>query len=634
MILDYRFQGNPSKPETEKEWGKIELKNLSMKYPDRLKAMMGLNGNVSYGDGTIRLENWSGRYGDSPFQLEGEINRNNINNLEYALRLNFPKLVHTDFKDIPLFKDFRFEGPAHVSLKLNGNLDSFEFEHHADLAQVKYEIPGFIEKPANALNKFKAKGSVLKNGGIIIDNWSYELGGNQVSGTATIQDINNLEFTISLASDNFQMYPSGQFFRFLDVEMDGTTDFNITGSGNLNKFQDSIFEGEMKLKGLKIRPKNFLSPLTVNANLRFKEGRLDIRSGKISSDKSEVKFTGVYQRGDVPSLDLNVSGEGINMDDFLPEPQSKEASLLDLLNNYEFFTKGKGKIKFQLDKLNYKLISLDHMDGTIALDSKEIEMKDLVFSSNPSVISGGKILIDAQGISRVESSIKVQDMVTKNLFSFFGKIFEDSLSGKVKTLDVQLKGNGKDWKEVFMSLYGSISVDIQAGSINQEKLKRGIRRLFSSISQQNPLDKETSSPFKQISGNFVAKDGILETKNFVFETENRRTTIVGTLDLANQTMDTVVGVAPLAQLDRFLTQIPIVGKILTGGDEKSILKTYYTVKGNFNNLETTMIPFTSLEKRVIGIFQGILQTPQTILAPIIDNLPQTTQPPPKVPANN
>ncbi len=118
------------------------------------------------------------------------------------------------------------------------------------------------------------------------------------------------------------------------------------------------------------------------------------------------------------------------------------------------------------------------------------------------------------------------------------------------------------------------------------------------------------------------------------ETEDRRTSIVGTFDLANQTMDTVVGVAPLAQIDRFLTQIPIVGKILTGGDEKSILKTYYTVKGNFNNPETTMIPFTSLEKRVIGIFQGILQTPQTILAPIIDNLSQTTQPSPKVPANN
>ncbi len=370
---------------------------------------------------------------------------------------------------------------------------------------MKYEIPGFIEKPANALNKFKAKGSVLKNGGILIDNWSYELGGNQVSGTAKIQDINNLEFIISLASDNFQMHPSGQFFSFLDAEMDGTTNFNITGSGNLNKLQDSIFEGEMKLKGLKIRPKNFLSPLTVNASLRFKEGRLDIRSGKISSDKSDVKFTGVYQRGDVPSLDLNVTGEGVNMDDFLPEPQSKEASLLDLLNNYEFFTEGKGKIKFQLDKLNYKLFSLDHVHGTIALDNRKIEMKDLVFSSYPSVISGGQILIDAQGVSRVESSIKVQDMVTKNLFSFFGKIFEDSLSGKVKTLDAQLKGSGKDWKEIFMSLYGSISVDIQSGSINQEKLKRGIRRLFSSISQQNPLDKETSSPFKQISGDFVAK---------------------------------------------------------------------------------------------------------------------------------
>ncbi|GIT64755.1 MAG: hypothetical protein Ct9H300mP23_03820 [Nitrospinota bacterium] len=44
-------------------------------------------------------------------------------------------------------------------------------------------------------------------------------------------------------------------------------------------------------------------------------------------------------------------------------------------------------------------------------------------------------------------------------------------------------------------------------------------------------------------------------------------------------MDTVVGVAPLAKLDRFLTKIPLVGKILTAGDEKSLFKNYYTKKG-------------------------------------------------------
>jgi uncharacterized protein involved in outer membrane biogenesis len=634
LVLKYRSQGNPIKPETEKEWGKIELKKLSMKYPDQFNTMMDLNGNIIYGDGKLRLENLNGQYGESPFQLEGEIDRKNIKNLEYALRLNFPELVHTDFKDIPLFKDFNFAGSAHVSLNLNGNLDSFKFENQADLARVEYKIPGVMEKRVNALNKFKAKGSVENNKGITIDSWSYELGGNHISGTASIPALDKPEFAVTMASNNFQVYPFRKLFRFFDAEMDGTADFQIAGSGNLDNLQDSIFEGDMKLKALKIRPKNFLSPMTVDANLKFKENRLDIRSGKISSEQSGVKFTGVYQRGDAPSLILNLSDGSLDIDKFLPEPQNEETSLLARLNQSEFFSKGKGEIRFNLDKLGYKLFSLDQVAGTIALDNRKLEMKDLVFSANSSVKSGGQILIDAQGVGQFEASVKAQDMETKNLFSFFGDVFADSLNGKVETIDAQLKGSGKDWKEIFMSLHGNVSMDIKSGNINQEKLKRGIRRLFSSIPQQVPLEKETPSSFKQISGDFVAKEGTLDTQNFVFETEDRRTSIVGTFDLGNQQMDTVVGIAPLAELDRFLTQIPVVGKIITGGDEKSILKSYYTVIGNFNDPEVTMIPFTSLGKRVMGIFQGILQTPQAILAPITDNLPKVTQSPSTVPSGN
>ena len=258
-----------------------------------------------------------------------------------------------------------------------------------------------------------------------------------------------------MASDNFQVYPSRQIFRFLDAEMDGTTDFNITGSGNLNNLQDSKFEGEMKLKGLKIRPKNLLSPLTVNASLRFKEGRLDIRSGNIKSDESGVRLSGVYQRGNVPSLELNLTGRRLNIDEFLPEPQGEETSLMDRLNQSEFFAKGKGEIRFNLDKLDYQLFTLDQVAGSIVLNNREIGMKDLVFDSNSSINSGGRILIDAKGVGHFEGSVQAQDMKTKNLFSFFGDIFENSLSGDVKTVDARLKGSGKDWKEIFRSLSGN-----------------------------------------------------------------------------------------------------------------------------------------------------------------------------------
>jgi|FLOH01.1.fsa_nt_gi hypothetical protein len=624
LIMNYRSQGNPNKPETEKEWGKIELKNFSMKYPNRLRAMTNLNGNISYGDGRIRLENLNGQYGDSPIQLEGEIDRKNIKKLKYALRLNFPGLVQSDLKDIPVFKDLKFSGPAHVSLNLNGNMDSFKFEHQADLARVGYQIPGFMEKRPNALSKLKAKGSVLKNGGLTIDNWSYELGGNHVSGTVRIPDLDNPEFTISLVANNFQTYPSQQFFRFFDAEIDGSTDFKITGSGNLNNLQDAKFEGEMELRKLKIRPKNFSSPVMVDASLKFKEDRLDIRSGSIKANQSGLRFFGVYQRGDSPSLDLDIAGKRLDIDEIFPESQDKETSIIDRLNQSEFFAKGKGQINFSLDQLGYKLLNLDQVAGSIVLKDREIEMKDLTFASNASIKSSGRMLVDHKGVGHIEAGVQAQNMETNNLFGFFGDVLKNGLSGKVKTMDARLIGSGKDWKEIARSLSGRIFLDIRSGSINKDKLKRGIRRLFSSIPQSNPLEKEEPSSFRQISGEIVSKGGVFETENFIVETNNRRTSIVGNFDLMNNQMDTVVGVAPLAGLDRFLTKIPLVGKIITGGDEKSLLKTYYTVKGDFNDPDISAIPFTSLGKKVMGIFQGILQTPQDILSPITDNLPEAT----------
>lgn len=241
-------------------------------------------------------------------------------------------------------------------------------------------------------------------------------------------------------------------------------------------------------------------------------------------------------------------------------------------------------------------------------------------------------MIDPEGLGHFEGNIKALDMETKNLFGFFGDVFGDSLSGKVKMIDAQMQGSGQDWEEISQSLSGKISLDVQSGMMNSDNIKRGVRRLFSSIPQSTPLENEESSPFRQISGDFVCKEGVLETENFVVETESRRTSMVGKFDLVNSQMDTVVGVAPMAQLDRFLSKIPLVGKIITGGDEKSLVKTYYAVKGDFNDPDVSAIPFTSLGKKLVGIFQGIFQAPQDILSPIADNLPENNTSP--TPAEN
>ena len=59
------------------------------------------------------------------------------------------------------------------------------------------------------------------------------------------------------------------------------------------------------------------------------------------------------------------------------------------------------------------------------------------------------------------------------------------------------------------------------------------------------------------------------------------------------------------------------GKILTAGDEGSLIKAYYDVKGPFENPTVTLVPLTSLGKKFMGLFKSVLQTPEEIL-----NLPR------------
>jgi uncharacterized protein involved in outer membrane biogenesis len=629
VLINYRYQGNPEKPETEKEWGKIELKNLSMKYRDRLQAMMDLNGNISYDAENIRLESIVGRYGDSPLHLEGEIDRQNVSAPEFSLRLSLPELLQTDLKDIPVFSEFNFSGPAHISMNTSGTPKNFRFEQQADLTRAGYKIPGLIEKNENALNQFRAKGRFSEKGGLNIEDWSYELRGNKITGSMQIPDLNTPDFKVELAAEEFQTFPSNLFSDSWTA--DGSVNFKISGNGNLNQLQDSHFAGKVDLVNLKIRPEKISSELLLNAKLRFKENRFDIRSASVVSANSKVGISGVYQHGISPKLELILTGEKFDIDELLPEAQEKDAKVIDSLVETEFFQKGKGQILFDVGQLNFKMLRLNKVVGKFSLNDKVLQLTDLNLGDNPLIKSFGEYAIDEKGVSTFEGRVEAEDVKTENIFSLFGDVFEKSLSGNVKKFNARIKGKGKNGPEVFKSLSGEISLDIRSGMMDQEKLKHGVHKLFGSGHGSLPLKDSTQSSFKQMSGDFIPKDGIFETENFIFETDNRRTSIVGTFDLEKNQMDAVVGVAPLAKLDRFLTKIPLLGKILTAGDEKSLLKTYYNVEGDFDDPEISPIPFTSLGKKVMGIFQGILQTPGEILEslPKIESSPAPSAEPSK-----
>ncbi|MEE9258379.1 MAG: AsmA-like C-terminal region-containing protein, partial [Nitrospinaceae bacterium] len=235
-------------------------------------------------------------------------------------------------------------------------------------------------------------------------------------------------------------------------------------------------------------------------------------------------------------------------------------------------------------------------------------------AGNP-IQAQGTISIKESEPIRFTSRIWAKNSEAANLIGIFGDTFKKCLDGNLKSLNVDLKGEGGNWGEIRHTLTGAVSVHLASGEIDNEELKRGTYRLFGlpqkAVPERVSAERDRLG-YEQIEGRFSLKNGVAQTEKFVYESRQRRTSVVGMFDLGKNTMDAIMGVAPLPGLDKFLTKIPVVGKIITGGDEESLVKNYYSVKGPFADPEITPVPFTSLGKKVMGIFQGILQAPAEI----------------------
>jgi uncharacterized protein YhdP len=174
---------------------------------------------------------------------------------------------------------------------------------------------------------------------------------------------------------------------------------------------------------------------------------------------------------------------------------------------------------------------------------------------------------------------------------------------------------GRNWQEFRNNLQGTLALDRRKGKIHTGNLRNGAIDMFGITS--NSKDREERklrkvSGYEKIFGEFKVVDSVAHTENFLYETQGEKMSLVGDFDLSHNTMDNVVGVSSMRKLDKILTKIPVVGDIITAGDEESLFTNYFTLKGPFEDPQVTAVPLTSLEKKVVGIFQGIFEAPQKI----------------------
>ncbi|MBI5182764.1 MAG: AsmA-like C-terminal domain-containing protein, partial [Nitrospinae bacterium] len=318
-----------------------------------------------------------------------------------------------------------------------------------------------------------------------------------------------------------------------------------------------------------------------------------------------------------PIFTLNIHAPRLDFNDIRLVRQRDIREINDLLKDNPIWKNSIGNGIIVIDNGGFKGIYIGKIDADLLLNNGLIKAKDITVKSGNDYLkgSGGLNLVSEKGLE-FDINMYGKRIDLKEFIRPIGSDLRDSMSGTI-SLSLSLWGYGYTLEELRRSLFGKFNLYMREGMINRSRLRRGVGSILNLPTIDNgrvPEDRYQDKPYNVIKGDFLIKDGMAYTENFLIDTNEKRTFAVGNIDLGEREINLLIGSAPLATLDRLIDSIPIVGRIVTG-DEKGLLVTYYEIKGKMSNPKITLIPFKSLSEKIFDIIKGVLLTPREILTP-------------------
>jgi hypothetical protein len=256
------------------------------------------------------------------------------------------------------------------------------------------------------------------------------------------------------------------------------------------------------------------------------------------------------------------------------------------------FSKGSGEVEIKLGQFAHESWTLPEVTGKFTFKDQTLRTNNLTLGKpdvNQVMIMGKLNLADPQNPS-FDTALIARYVPIDRLFVMFGGMFNASLTGKTVWLKAHLQGQGGDLKQVTQSLKGRLAFNLKDGRINTGLLLNGAVQLFGiDVDPKSTAERarQHNTGYLNIFGEFSILNGVAHTKKFLY-------------------------VAPFRRVGRVIEQIPIIGPIVTGGKEGSLITSYYKVEGPFSDPKVESVPFKTIGEKVLGTLEGIITAPSDL----------------------
>jgi uncharacterized protein YhdP len=198
---------------------------------------------------------------------------------------------------------------------------------------------------------------------------------------------------------------------------------------------------------------------------------------------------------------------------------------------------------------------------------------------------------------------------------------EPLYEGKL-TMEARLYTEGKEWSDLIPHMDGGTNILISKGIIRKSNV---FLKILDFLSLQNILTKRPPDLskeglyFESLGGHGDIQQGVVLTQNAQMKSPVLNAVATGSADLGKGLADFDLGVQPLGTIDTVVSNIPVLGHILTG-ENKSLITYYFEVKGPILNPQVEHVPFKTLGEGVTGILKRLLLSPVKLFEDISDGV--------------
>lgn len=314
------------------------------------------------------------------------------------------------------------------------------------------------------------------------------------------------------------------------------------------------------------------------------KGKLSL-NGTCSWHTSNFQFdaTGTFSRNNGGNLnaELNVKADHLDFSEIINAQKgfniSDEKPGLKRSNDKPFIASSDIRLRLEADSGNWENLLVDRIEADCAF-------RNGFFFINQSALTLGKSHFRFKGHVKPDEAFFSGDL---KLTKFPIRILIDNFDLELPILeaDMSLQGSfnvkGPSTRELIPRLNGAFALQISNGFFEKDSVAFKIlnlmnfRRLFSK--KHRGLSKK-SLPFNSIQGHIDITNGTMALNDFYIKIPLFNAVGRGTINLTDETVDSVIGVQPLGKITDLVEKIPLLGYVLTDGT-KSVLTYYFDVEG-------------------------------------------------------